>query len=207
MVINPIVGVYIPIIRIPIKGGMTIPTDVFSPDFWHSWLPRNRRNREAAELRLDDFWAQHLATGFYSMAIYRQAARSRGQRIFKERLDSSSKLKAWWLITWLGGDFKYFLFSPLPGEDSHFDYFFPNGLKPPTRWCFFEALLLQIPLQLLVLCSWAVPSASNSFNHKDGVMLREEDSVSWNPKGSADFSQVAPPKKCFSPVFFCENHI
>ena len=26
MVINPILGVYIPIIRIPIKGGMTIPT-------------------------------------------------------------------------------------------------------------------------------------------------------------------------------------
>ena len=25
MVINPIVGAYIPIIRIPIKGGMTIP--------------------------------------------------------------------------------------------------------------------------------------------------------------------------------------
>ena len=25
MVINPIVGIYIPIIRIPIKGGMTIP--------------------------------------------------------------------------------------------------------------------------------------------------------------------------------------
>ena len=25
MVINPVVGVYIPIIRIPIKGGMTIP--------------------------------------------------------------------------------------------------------------------------------------------------------------------------------------
>ena len=25
MVINPIVGLYIPIIRIPIKGGMTIP--------------------------------------------------------------------------------------------------------------------------------------------------------------------------------------
>ena len=25
MVINPIVGVYIPIIRVPIKGGMTIP--------------------------------------------------------------------------------------------------------------------------------------------------------------------------------------
>ena len=36
MVINPIVGVYIPIIRIPIKGGMTIPK---KRDFWpwHIW--------------------------------------------------------------------------------------------------------------------------------------------------------------------------
>ena len=32
----------------------------------------------------------------------------------------------------LGGGFKYFLFSPLPGEDSHFDSYFSNGLKPPT---------------------------------------------------------------------------
>ena len=33
----------------------------------------------------------------------------------------------------LGGGFKYFLFSPLFGEDSHFDSDFSNGLKPPTR--------------------------------------------------------------------------
>ena len=32
----------------------------------------------------------------------------------------------------LGGGFKYFLFSPLFGEDSHFDQYFSNGLKPPT---------------------------------------------------------------------------
>ena len=32
----------------------------------------------------------------------------------------------------LGGGFKYFLFSPLFGEDSHFDEYFSNGLKPPT---------------------------------------------------------------------------
>ena len=32
----------------------------------------------------------------------------------------------------LGGVFKYFLFSPLFGEDSHFDSYFSNGLKPPT---------------------------------------------------------------------------
>ena len=37
--------------------------------------------------------------------------------------------------TKLGGGFKYVLFSPLIGEDSdsHFDKYFSNGLKPPTR--------------------------------------------------------------------------
>ena len=33
----------------------------------------------------------------------------------------------------LGGGFKYFLFSPLFGEDSHFDSYFSKGLvQPPT---------------------------------------------------------------------------
>ena len=32
----------------------------------------------------------------------------------------------------LVGGFKYFLFSPLFGEESHFDQYFSNGLKPPT---------------------------------------------------------------------------
>ena len=32
----------------------------------------------------------------------------------------------------LGGGFKYFIFSPLCGEDSHFDQYFSDGLKPPT---------------------------------------------------------------------------
>ena len=34
----------------------------------------------------------------------------------------------------LGGGFKYVLFSPLLGEDSQFDYYFSDGLKPPTRF-------------------------------------------------------------------------
>ena len=38
----------------------------------------------------------------------------------------------------LGGGFKYFLFSPLPGEDSHVDEYFSKGLKPPTRQLFGE---------------------------------------------------------------------
>ena len=33
----------------------------------------------------------------------------------------------------LGGGFKYFLFSSLFGEHSHFDLYFLDGLKPPTR--------------------------------------------------------------------------
>ena len=33
-----------------------------------------------------------------------------------------------------GGGLKHFLFSPLPGEMIQFDYYFANGLQPPT--CF-----------------------------------------------------------------------
>ena len=42
---------------------------------------------------------------------------------------------AWFgLKSKLGGGFKYFLFwSLVGGEDSHFDYYFSMGLKPPTR--------------------------------------------------------------------------
>ena len=35
----------------------------------------------------------------------------------------------------LGGGFKYFLFSPLLGEDSQFVWYFSKGLKPPTSLC------------------------------------------------------------------------
>ena len=43
MVINPIVGVYIPIIRLPIKGGMTIPNIA---TFDHgTYNPTNRGQR------------------------------------------------------------------------------------------------------------------------------------------------------------------
>ena len=36
----------------------------------------------------------------------------------------------------LGGGFKYCLFSPLLGDDSHFDECFSTGLKPPTSGIF-----------------------------------------------------------------------
>ena len=36
---------------------------------------------------------------------------------------------------YLGGGFKHALFSRLFGEDSYFDWYFSDGLKPPTRFC------------------------------------------------------------------------
>ena len=55
----------------------------------------------------------------------------------------------------LGGGFKYFLFPPLPGEDSHFDKYFSMGLKPPTSKgrglysCMFIDILWRWPAWLL----------------------------------------------------------
>ena len=37
-----------------------------------------------------------------------------------------------WSYLKLVGGFKYFLFSPLPGEMIKFDEYFSDGLKPPT---------------------------------------------------------------------------
>ena len=62
----------------------------------------------------------------------------------------------------LGGGFKYFLCSPLFGEDFQFDWYFSNGLKPPTsiifiHWYHFisHVLILFGPFDLLdYICNW-----------------------------------------------------
>ena len=44
----------------------------------------------------------------------------------------------------LGGVFKYFLFSPLFGEDFHFDSYFSEGLvQPPTSDCVTDSTLVN----------------------------------------------------------------
>ena len=47
-----------------------------------------------------------------------------------------------YIYIYLGGVFKYFLCSPLFGEDFQFDYYLSDGLKPPTRYtnsiCFLD---------------------------------------------------------------------
>ena len=44
----------------------------------------------------------------------------------------------------LGGGFKYVLFSPLFGEDFQFDWYFSDGLKPPTSFVPLKAILNMI---------------------------------------------------------------
>ena len=51
----------------------------------------------------------------------------------------------------LGGGFKMFLFSPLPGEMIQFDWYFSDGLKPPTSY----DLHLQCKIQHLRSWTWA----------------------------------------------------
>ena len=43
----------------------------------------------------------------------------------------------------LAGGLAHFLFSPLPGEDSHFDAYFSDGLKPPTSDLWLILLMVQ----------------------------------------------------------------
>ena len=45
----------------------------------------------------------------------------------------------------LGGGFKEFVFSPLLREDSHFDQYVSNGLKPPTSMQLKSRWLISVP--------------------------------------------------------------
>ena len=52
----------------------------------------------------------------------------------------------------LGGGFKYFLFSPLFGEDSHFDSYFSKGLQPPTRQSNWKILGETTMIRTILTC-------------------------------------------------------
>ena len=56
--------------------------------------------------------------------------KSQQRRLIDETYSCLTKLTA--VILYLGGGFKYFLFSSLFGEMIQFDRYFSNGLKPPT---------------------------------------------------------------------------
>ena len=48
------------------------------------------------------------------------------------------------LCDFLGGGFKYSLFSTLPGEMIHFDKYLSAGLKPPTSFRWFLHVISKV---------------------------------------------------------------
>ena len=64
----------------------------------------------------------------------------------------------------LGGGFKYVLFSLLCGEDSHFDEYFSNGLKPPTSYVFFLFTLFNVMF-------YGFYHSKSLWNHHFGICL------------------------------------
>ena len=77
--------------------------------------------------------------------------RDGSQRIFQGQGSSPDKqdFSNGNTMYYLGSGFKYFVPSPLFGEDSHFNQYFSDGLKPPTSyslWCNIN------PGELLIRC-------------------------------------------------------
>ena len=55
------------------------------------------------------------------------------RHLVNKGFDDPGRSKSYrWIITYLGGGFKYFLFSSLFGKMIEFDEYFSKGLKPPT---------------------------------------------------------------------------
>ena len=63
----------------------------------------------------------------------------------------------WW--------FQFFWCSPRFGEDSHFDSYFWNGLKPPTSQCFCPIVGVNIPIikDSLLKVGWVYPHKTRLF--------------------------------------------
>ena len=130
MVINPIVGVYIPIIRIPIKGGR-FP------------IPNKPRLLTMAQLfflifgtiastQLQWFWTKGWQTWFTPCALaqFSEIWVLKGTKQWQDEHWKAQKVciilfeRTCW---YLGGGFKYLLFLPLPGEMIQFDSYFQMG--------------------------------------------------------------------------------
>ena len=75
-----------------------------------------------------------------------------------------SNKRLWQIFSWaqklpciamtIGGGFKHFLFSPLPGEMIQFDWYYSNGLKPPTRIGLTGSITLTLCFTMFTFTSW-----------------------------------------------------
>ena len=108
--INPIVGVYMPIIRIPIKGGMTIPkkTRLLTMAHMRFYTPLE------VEQRVSECENPWKVTG--------KAPRG------KDGIVAFPTITGWWQLKC------FWNFHPEPwGNDPIWRAYFSKGLKPPTR--------------------------------------------------------------------------
>ena len=89
----------------------------------------------------------------------------------------------------LGGGFKYVLFSSLFGEDSHFDSYFSDGLKPPTStpWNFGHLEGIQ---KLSGCFRLVQPKGSVTFCYKKGR-------ANWGTMSGKPSSVVNQDFRCF----------
>ena len=91
------------------------------------------------------------------------------------------------VLSFLGGGFKYFLFSPLFGEDYHFDYYFSKGLKPPTSDYLLEHLLVRKefvrrPADRINEFSWLAGEDKSSVNDPGLASRKRTEPVDGNTK-------------------------
>ena len=81
---------------------------------------------QRAGLRVVHFAIRHSRVFFESNMLLKDSNNENQFLVSKKQKQKPTKYE-------LGGGFKSFLFSPLPGEMIQFDQCFSNGLKPPTR--------------------------------------------------------------------------
>ena len=107
----------------------------------------------------------------------------------------------------LGGGFKYFVCSPLFGEDFQFDFYFSDGLKPPARrassWGT-EPMRGFVPAAFVLLArprlnrsvSWPLYFSCDVHKVFGGCPQLKQKMLNWPPwRCDMDFQSYIPPQK------------
>ena len=85
MVINPIVGVYIPITRIPIKGGMTIPNIATLDHGTYGCQPKSRGKTPKSSIWIGVFPCSHHPFCWFSQYFWKRPYIQRRTALFSKK--------------------------------------------------------------------------------------------------------------------------
>ena len=114
-------GLFMGVIPITYKSWDDPPSIGCTPEKRTAWTSQESPN-PIVEVRRED----HSLLPFPSFPSG-PSVRFFGSGSLPKKVETCSRI--------LGGGFKYFLFSPTLGEDSHFGEYFSNWLKPPISVC------------------------------------------------------------------------